>query len=486
MRAHPTLAPVLLALASACGGSSTDVPCTGDEQCVKGQSCQSGICRPALCGGVRCPAGEACALEKCLPTVCGAVTCADGSVCKDGACAEIACLGKACEAGLACQAGECVDCPGGQLELSCSNGKDDDCDLAADCADDDCAGRTCAAGKICIDQACAEPTCSDGVQYGEETDVDCGGPCAPCADGRKCRASTDCQSSLCRALLCAPASCADTLKNGGESDIDCGGSQCPQCDLGQACNSGADCATWACAAGACVTPKSCQEIKASAPVAKDGLYTIDPDGTGAGAAMKVHCLMSVLEGGWTLVQRTVWDWADSSKLHTTYADFYGKTLGLPDPGKAYRAAAKLWPGLAAKKEHLMVHTARKSADGKSCLPLYYKATAGAWAITSTGARITGYQQPVTLFNAADVSTEDKGPSITCVTNNNAVPWTYGSCCTTCPTFGGKYFTTARPMASYLATYADALGKKLADQCGGAAATSSLGYYGLNAMEYYVR
>ena len=30
------------------------------------------------------------------------------------------------------------------------------------------------------------PTCTDGVKNGTETDVDCGGACSPCADGKAC------------------------------------------------------------------------------------------------------------------------------------------------------------------------------------------------------------------------------------------------------------------------------------------------------------
>lgn len=484
-RTLKTLA-VLLAVAG-CGGEAKPVTCSADEECVEGQTCQQGACQAApVCGSAPCARTERCARGTCLPVACGATSCPQGEVCLYGACVEAACVGMTCDVGLSCKGGDCVDCPGGQEELSCSNGKDDDCDGRADCEDDDCAGRTCAAGRICRVEACAEPTCGDGVQYGEETDVDCGGPCEPCADGRKCRAATDCSSGICRALFCAPAGCADQLLNGEESAVDCGGAKCPGCELGEACKTGADCASAACSAGKCVTPKSCAEVKASNPGAKDGVYTVDVDGTGTGTAQKVHCLNSVLDGGWTLLQRTVWDWNDSVKLHTTFADWYGKNLGAPDPGKAFRVAGKLWATLNPKKEHLLVDTARRSTDGKSCAPLYYKATGGTWTVTTSTARVAGYTQPVKVFNADDLSTEDKGPSTACVTGNSAVPWTYGNCCSTCPTFAGKYFpSAARPMANYLGT-ADALGKKLADQCGGAAAVLSSGFNGLNAMEYYVR
>lgn len=48
-------------------------------------------------------------------------------------------------------------------------------------------------------------TCTDGVQNGDETDVDCGGlVCPGCADGERCAISRDCASSVCSDAACAP------------------------------------------------------------------------------------------------------------------------------------------------------------------------------------------------------------------------------------------------------------------------------------------
>lgn len=55
---------------------------------------------------------------------------------------------------------------------------------------------------------------------------------------------------------------------------------------------------------ATVTPlASCKAIKAADPAAMDGLYRIDPDGSGIGAPFTVRCEMSTAGGGWTLVGR---------------------------------------------------------------------------------------------------------------------------------------------------------------------------------------
>jgi hypothetical protein len=53
------------------------------------------------------------------------------------------------------------------------------------------------------------PDCSDGVRNGDESDVDCGGFCSPCAIGKTCKAHSDCESVHCidgKCQVCAPGS----------------------------------------------------------------------------------------------------------------------------------------------------------------------------------------------------------------------------------------------------------------------------------------
>ena len=48
------------------------------------------------------------------------------------------------------------------------------------------------------------PTCTDGKQNGDETDVDCGGAtCPKCAVKQTCKVLTDCKSGVCTAGVCA-------------------------------------------------------------------------------------------------------------------------------------------------------------------------------------------------------------------------------------------------------------------------------------------
>lgn len=77
----------------------------------------------------------------------------------------------------------------------------------------------------------ANPTCSDGVQNGDETGVDCGGAtcpaCPTCSDGVQNGDETgvDCGGSSCPSC----STCSDGVQNGDETGVDCGGTTCPAC-----------------------------------------------------------------------------------------------------------------------------------------------------------------------------------------------------------------------------------------------------------------
>lgn len=59
------------------------------------------------------------------------------------------------------------------------------------------------------------PTCNDGIQNGQETGVDCGGPdCQPCQ---------------------VDPTCEDGIQNGQETGVDCGGPDCQPCQTGNDC-----------------------------------------------------------------------------------------------------------------------------------------------------------------------------------------------------------------------------------------------------------
>jgi hypothetical protein len=105
-------------------------------------------------------------------------------------------------------------------------------------------GAGCQSG-VCVQQLCANPTCTDFVQNGDETGVDCGGACPACPTGPECTVGVDCASGVCDAGACAAARCDDGVKNGSESDVDCG-KGCKLCPLDQACSADDDCASGEC------------------------------------------------------------------------------------------------------------------------------------------------------------------------------------------------------------------------------------------------
>ncbi len=98
------------------------------------------------------------------------------------------------------------------------------------------------------------PSCDDRTRNGEESDIDCGGSCGPCATGLHCFDGEDCTSRNCEYGTCASAACDDRLPNGDETDIDCGGSCPTRCPGGAACGQNSDCASYICDDGTCVAP----------------------------------------------------------------------------------------------------------------------------------------------------------------------------------------------------------------------------------------
>ena len=85
-----------------------------------------------------------------------------------------------------------------------------------------------------------------------ETDIDCGGLCPPCADNRTCVDNLDCLSNICNSsMICQPSFCDDLILGGEETDIDCGGNECDGCDNGLVCADNSDCASNYCNAGIC-------------------------------------------------------------------------------------------------------------------------------------------------------------------------------------------------------------------------------------------
>src|SRR5262249_21696416 len=126
----------------------------------------------------------------------------------------------------------------------------------------DCLNGICRANAMSpTGSTCYPLSCNDGTKNGSETAVDCGGSCAPCADGSTCMTNADCLHALCSAGVCFGSRCSGMMKDGNETDVDCGGSSCPKCGLGRVCMIDTDCATVNCNTAHICTQSSCGDMK---------------------------------------------------------------------------------------------------------------------------------------------------------------------------------------------------------------------------------
>lgn len=250
---------------------------------------------------------------------------------------------------------------------------------------------------------------------------------------------------------------------GGASDLDCDDTPPPAC-------------------------QSCADLLTSGNGLEDGVYTIDIDGPdGDESPFQVYCDQTTSGGGWTLLQRTVWDPALTDALQTTYVQW--RTLTIGDPGSgAYRLRGEVWDDLQDLYDHMLRIDLRRAEGGASCDPMFYFGSSGVLDVTDTGTTIEGMVSEVSIVNAVDFSATDVGPSTNCVNDADAVPWFYGSCCSTCPRYQGSYWTEPHPMVSYVNSTADAMGRMEPDVCStpAAAAINDSVFRGANALEYYVR
>nr|MBA3500495.1 hypothetical protein [Deltaproteobacteria bacterium] len=112
-------------------------------------------------------------------------------------------------------------------------------------------------GKVVDTAPDAGPSCTDGIKNGQETDVDCGGSCDGCANGKVCSTGPDCENGICTGGACVASTCSDGVKNGTELDVDCAGScGVGTCKAGQTCTDNTQCQSQMCAGtNVCIAPK---------------------------------------------------------------------------------------------------------------------------------------------------------------------------------------------------------------------------------------
>ncbi len=92
-------------------------------------------------------------------------------------------------------------------------------------------GPECTVPGDCLGaDACNDPTCTAGT---------CG--LAPKADGTACPKDGKCMSGM-----CVPPTCTNLMEDGAETDVDCGGGVCLPCGEGLGCDNDSDCLTGVC------------------------------------------------------------------------------------------------------------------------------------------------------------------------------------------------------------------------------------------------
>ncbi len=200
--------------------------------------------------------------------------------------------------------GSCGD-DGQQVEPSCDdgvmNGEETDLDCGGPCGpcaagggcktDGDCRSQLCVEGK------CTAPSCSDGIQNGYETDVDCGGNCAGCQVGDDCRVGENCQSGSCQAGVCAEPACDDGVQNGDELGVDCGGG-CGPCPAGDPCQDAAGCLSGVCIGGLCQAPTCGDLVQNGLETDQDcGGPDCDPCSAGKSCAQDSDCQSLICQPG---------------------------------------------------------------------------------------------------------------------------------------------------------------------------------------------
>ncbi len=261
-----------------CGGPDCDA-CPDGNMCVEPTDCQSGTCEGMICVPATCKDGLLNGDETDVD--CGGMcpACDDGEMCNVG----MDCTSQVCDPmDMTCTPAACDDGVqnGDETDVDCGGATCPACDGGEGCMDNsDCISGVCDPQSM----LCLDPTCADGVQNGTETDVDCGGGACPgCDDGEMCMVGTDCSSQVCdgQTNTCTSPTCTDGVQNQDETDVDCGGALCPTCDNGEMCMVGTDCTSMVCDPGT----NTC-----TGPTCTDGVLNQDETDVDCGGALCPTC-----------------------------------------------------------------------------------------------------------------------------------------------------------------------------------------------------
>jgi hypothetical protein len=300
----PNGVPACVAGACAVGACNAGfADCDGNPA----NGCETSLTTAADCGACGVPCALANAASSCASGACALTACNAGYFDCDGnpsnGCEPLPCgNGQRCGTGADCASGVCV---GGTCSApTCTDGVENGTETGVDCGGGSCPrcapGQGCATAADCTSGVCAggvcqAPTCTDGVENGAETGADCGGPSCPrCAAGGGCATGADCQSGVCAGGVCQAPACTDGVENGAETGVDCGGPSCPKCAAGGGCATGADCQSGTCVSGRCATPTCSDGLKNGTETGVDcGGGSCPKCGTGGGCNTGSDCASGV-------------------------------------------------------------------------------------------------------------------------------------------------------------------------------------------------
>lgn len=226
--------------------------CADASDCGEPPLCAAWVCEKNVCTDEPAPAGTPCPLGVCD----GALQCVGCVVAADcGASTECSiwtCEGGVCTRTLAAKGMPLGEQVGGDCKERQCDGKGGESDIVKD---DDvpviaCVFGACASGMPLITPLAKGSSCdADGGKF-----CDGAGHCVPCTENIHCGA----YPWMCNQAMYTCFSCGDGIENGDETDIDCGGDHCPKCKQGKGCVANADCAMGFCADGVCCS-SACDE-----------------------------------------------------------------------------------------------------------------------------------------------------------------------------------------------------------------------------------